>query len=874
MKLFQRTAKDSAELPELVPAEKPVKGPASRVDLKPLLPSLVLTVGGVAAAGALLWFSLFGQADRAHVAQLSNAWSENQSGALRQSLNLLAADSRAMAGDPQLLPTLQSNDPARIAALEKAMTQGHLDGLVDVHLNANGQAVQDTARPGPLNYAALDMLHRVESGQAVAPEAYKVGTRWLVYSPTALRAADNSIQGSLLLVVDLQRLLGNLPPMSADIGQLKLSQQFGNSPAQVLLQRGQAGDATPMELSSGNPNWKLSFTPGPSVTGQLYSPSLLGIAALLALAGGLLGLYLAQSAMQRRVSKDAQALGQFIQELAGQRTAKAPELSLPSLQALAQALARQPRRKTETPSASAPAAPAAAVQPTPAVAAARGPVAATEPPLVDPLFQNTDILDIDILDEDQDLLGLEHTSAMSTPKTPQLPASIFRAYDIRGVVGDTLTAETAYWVGRAIGSESLARGEPCVSVGRDGRLSGPELVQQLIQGLVDCGCQVTDIGMVPTPVLYYAANVLEGKSGVMLTGSHNPPDYNGFKIVVAGETLANEQIQALRERIQNEDLASGVGSVQQVDILPRYFQQIRDDIALAKPLKVVVDCGNGVAGVIAPQLIEALGCTVIPLYCDVDGTFPNHHPDPGKPENLEDLIAKVKETGADLGLAFDGDGDRVGVVTNEGTIIYPDRLLMLFAKDVVSRNPGADIIFDVKCTRRLISLISGYGGRPVMWKTGHSLIKKKMKETGALLAGEMSGHIFFKERWYGFDDGIYSAARLLEIISLDKRDAERVFSAFPLDISTPEINITVTDEGKFALIEALQARGQWGEANLTTLDGVRVDYPKGWGLVRASNTTPVLVLRFEADSQDELERIKEVFRTQLKAVDPALSLPF
>ena len=874
MKLFQRTAKDSADLPELVPAEKPVRGSPPKVDLKPLLPSLILTVGGVVAASALLWFSLFGQADKAHVTQLSNAWSESQAGALRQSLNLLAADSRAMAGDPQLLPTLQSNDPTRIAALEKALTQGHLDGLVDVHLNANGQAVQDTARPGPLNYAALDMLHRVESGQAVAPEAYKVGTRWLVYNPIALRAADNSIQGSLLLVVDLQRLLGNLPPMSADIGRLQISQQFGNSPAQLLLQRGQASDAAAVALPSGNPNWKLSFTPGPTVTDQLYSPTLLGIAALLALVGSILGLYLAQSAMQRRVSKDAQALGQFVQELAGQRTAKAPELSLPSLQALAQALARQPRRKTETPGASAPSAPAAPAQPIPAATAASAPVAATESPLVDPLFQNTDILDIDILDEDQDLLGLEQTPAMSTPKAPQLPASIFRAYDIRGVVGDTLTAETAYWVGRAIGSESLARGEPCVSVGRDGRLSGPELVQQLIQGLVDCGCQVTDIGMVPTPVLYYAANVLEGKSGVMLTGSHNPPDYNGFKIVVAGETLANEQIQALRERIQNDDLASGVGSVQQVDILPRYFQQIRDDIALAKPLKVVVDCGNGVAGVIAPQLIEALGCTVIPLYCDVDGTFPNHHPDPGKPENLEDLIAKVKETGADLGLAFDGDGDRVGVVTNEGTIIYPDRLLMLFAKDVVSRNPGADIIFDVKCTRRLISLISGYGGRPVMWKTGHSLIKKKMKETGALLAGEMSGHIFFKERWYGFDDGIYSAARLLEIISLDKRDAERVFSAFPMDISTPEINITVTDEGKFALIEALQARGQWGEANLTTLDGVRVDYPKGWGLVRASNTTPVLVLRFEADSQDELERIKDVFRTQLKAVDPALSLPF
>lgn len=872
MKLFQRTAKEADDLPEIAPAGKAAKRVSlpTKLDLKPLAPAIAAAVAGVAAAGALLWFSLSDSAEQLHRQQLTSAWSESQAGALRQSLNLLSADGRTIAGNPDLLPTLQSNDPAHIAALEKALGQWHLDGLVDVHLNGNGQAVQDTQRPGPLNYAALDMLHRVESGQTVAPEAYKVGQRWLVYSATALRAADNSIQGTLLLVVDLQRLLNGLPPMPADVGQLQLAQQFGNSPPQLLLQRGQAADTQAQPLNSGNPNWKLNFTAGPSLVAPLYSPVLLGLAGLFALVGGLLAAFLAQSGLQRRVTKDAQALGQFAQELAGQRTAKAPELSLPSLQAVAQVLARQPRRKAETPGASSPETPA---RPAPAAVAVRTP-AATETPLVDPLFQSTDILDIDILDEDQDLLGLEQTPAMSTPKAPQLPASIFRAYDIRGVVGDTLTTETAYWVGRAIGSESLARGEPCVSVGRDGRLSGPELVQHLIQGLLDCGCQVTDIGMVPTPVLYYAANVLEGKSGVMLTGSHNPPDYNGFKIVVAGETLANEQIQALRERIQNNDLASGVGSVQQVDILPRYFKQIRDDIALAKPLKVVVDCGNGVAGVIAPQLIEALGCTVIPLYCDVDGTFPNHHPDPGKPENLEDLIAKVKETGADLGLAFDGDGDRVGVVTNEGTIIYPDRLLMLFAKDVVSRNPGADIIFDVKCTRRLISLISGYGGRPVMWKTGHSLIKKKMKETGALLAGEMSGHIFFKERWYGFDDGIYSAARLLEIISLDKRDAERVFSAFPMDISTPEINITVTDEGKFALIEALQARGQWGEANLTTLDGVRVDYPKGWGLVRASNTTPVLVLRFEADSQDELERIKEVFRTQLKAVDPALSLPF
>ncbi|NNA05627.1 phosphomannomutase/phosphoglucomutase [Pseudomonas lundensis] len=465
---------------------------------------------------------------------------------------------------------------------------------------------------------------------------------------------------------------------------------------------------------------------------------------------------------------------------------------------------------------------------------------------------------------------------MSSPTSvaPAFPDSIFRAYDIRGVVPETLTAETAYWIGRAIGAESLAKDEPNVSVGRDGRLSGPELVERLIQGVADSGCHVSDVGLVPTPALYYAANVLAGKSGVMLTGSHNPSNYNGFKIVIAGDTLANEQIQALHTRLKTNDLTWGEGSIAKVEILEQYATQITSDIKLQKRLKVVVDCGNGAAGVIAPQLIEALNCEVIPLFCEVDGHFPNHHPDPGKPENLVDLIAKVKEVGADLGLAFDGDGDRVGVVTNTGTMVFPDRLLMLFAQDVLVRNQAAEIIFDVKCTRRLIPLIKENGGRPLMWKTGHSLIKKKMKETGALLAGEMSGHIFFKERWYGFDDGIYSAARLLEILSHRQESAEEVFAAFPNDISTPEINIDVTDESKFSIISALHD-AQWGEAaELTTIDGVRVDYPHGWGLVRASNTTPVLVLRFEADTEAELQRIKDVFHAQLKRVAPDLQLPF
>lgn len=863
MKLFKRTAKEADTAASLVPS-KP-KGKTANPSLGALLPGLLAALIGGVAGAALLWFA-DNSSSQARQAELVQAIGNSQAAAVQQALKQLQADSLAAARNPELLQALQSGDNLRVSEVERRL--GYWDGVIDAHLNRRGEAVQNTSRAAPMNFAGLDMLRRTESGQQPAIEAYRVGERWLAYSAVALRLSENQpAQGTLLLAFDLQRLLAAVPALPPEYGQVQLVQQFANTPAQVLLQRGQAGDAAAAQtFATGNPYWKISFTPGPGLTQGSISPAMLGLAFLLALGGALIGMILVQGALQRRVNLDAQQLGQMLKELSAGKNVKAFSLSIPTLDALAQSLARLPRRSSAEGSST-------AVKGTAAAPAAQP--AAKPAERVDPLFQDTDILDIDILDEDQDLLGLEQSPAMSTSQSaPTLPADIFRAYDIRGVVGDTLTAEYAYWIGRAIGSQSLAQGEPKVIVGRDGRLSGPELLQQLVQGLLDCGCEVTDIGMVPTPVVYFAANVLEGRSAVMLTGSHNPPDYNGFKIIIAGDTLANEQILALKTRLDNNDLATGVGSVQQVDVLQRYFKTIRDDIALAKPLRVVVDCGNGAAGVIAPQLIEALGCSVIPLFCEVDGTFPNHHPDPGKPENLVDLIARVKAENADLGLAFDGDGDRVGVVTNTGNIVYPDRLLMLFAKDVVSRNPGADIIFDVKCTRRLTPLISGYGGRPVMWKTGHSLIKKKMKETGALLAGEMSGHIFFKERWYGFDDGIYSAARLLEILSLEKRNAEQVFSAFPSDISTPEINIKVTEQTKFGMIERLQREGQWGEANITSIDGVRVDYPKGWGLIRASNTTPVLVLRFEADTQEELERIQDVFRTQLLKVAPDLQLPF
>ncbi len=835
---------------------------AASLEMKELLPGLGVAAAGLLAAVLVIWFGMINDSRQQQLEQMIQAWGGAQANVLQQALTQLSNDTQRAANNPQLLEALTSGDRAQVEAAERSLV--YWDWIVDAQLNLNGQATQNNQRAAPMNFAALDLVRRVEGGQIPAPEAYRVGDRWLIYSVAPLRGAANQpTKGTLLLAVDLQRLLKLLPAMSTDIGQLQATQQFGNSPPQVLLNIGNAAQGAAIQLPSNNPNWKFSFTPGPQLTETVASPLLLILAALLALGGSLLGLRLVLRTARHTLDEDADKLQQMLRELASGKQVKAFSLSLPVLDELAKSLARLPQRRSE-PSNQPP--------------LSRDELLSRTAALQDASFPATDILDIDILDEDLDMLGLDETEPTTpapTPiQTPELPASIFRAYDIRGVIGTTLTTTTAYWVGRAVGSESLARGEPSVVVARDGRLSGPELTQALLQGLVDCGCQVIDIGMVPTPVLYFATNVLEARSGVMVTGSHNPPDYNGFKIVIAGDTLANESITALHTRIQQGDLATGVGSLEQQDILERYFRQIRDDIAIAKNMKVVVDCGNGVAGVIAPRLIEALGCTVIPLFCDVDGNFPNHHPDPGKLENLQDLIAKVKEEGADLGLAFDGDGDRVGVVTNQGNMIYPDRLMMVFAKDVVSRNPGADVIFDVKCTRRLGALISSYGGRPVMWKTGHSLIKQKMKETGALLAGEMSGHIFFKERWFGFDDGIYSAARLLEILSLEARDAEHVFSAFPSSLSTPEINITVTDERKFGLIDRLQREAQWGEANLTTLDGVRVDYAKGWGLVRASNTTPVLVLRFEADTNEELERIQGVFRTQLLQVAPDLKLPF
>ncbi len=451
---------------------------------------------------------------------------------------------------------------------------------------------------------------------------------------------------------------------------------------------------------------------------------------------------------------------------------------------------------------------------------------------------------------------------------------IFKAYDIRGIVGRTLTAEVVEAIGHAIGSEARTRGQSTIAIGRDGRLSGVEFAHALARGIRNSGINVIDLGRVATPMTYFAAFQLNTNCAVMITGSHNPPEYNGLKMVLAGETLYGDSIQSLHDRIATGKLAHGAGSYAQHDIAPAYIARIVSDIRLARPMKVTVDCGNGVAGDFAAKLYRGLGCEVTELFCEVDGTFPNHHPDPSDPHNLQDLMDALRGNDSELGLAFDGDGDRLGIVTRDGKIIYPDRQLMLAAADVLERNPGAEIIFDVKSTRNLFGWIREHGGRPLLWKTGHSLVKAKMQESGALLAGEMSGHMFFKERWYGFDDGLYTGARMLEILS-KSADPSAVLNNLPDAVSTPELHIKLREGENHALIARLATEAEFTSAiDIIAIDGLRVEYKDGFGLMRASNTTPVIVLRFEADDAAALKRIQDDFRRVLLGANPDLQLPF
>jgi phosphomannomutase/phosphoglucomutase len=819
---------------------------------------------------------------------LTTAYANHYATFFEQKLQGLTALGHSIANRSDVLEVLTV--PEGVSALE-ARLQAHFPDILSIDLLMDDALTPNKEKVPPVNFAAIDLVKRAMRRKEVPAEAHKIENQWVLRLATPVGGNEQGARAVILMNVDFKAILKGLPAampnMNSSMGWVRLDQQFSTPKVDRIWQQGDSrwkeSETVHSVPIANNALWTLHFHASSTLEkGTFDRHGFFLLVGMMVFVGVVLAL-ISHILLTRTLSKDHKTFFEFMAQLMTKGASPQPKYRLNLYATMSSVLAerindartRLITQAADTSSAIETAVVDNRVNNTPLTEHK------ADESTADPLFQNQDIFDIDMNEEDENILNVTTTNestSMPTATVPtatvKVPESIFRAYDIRGIVGDTLTKDIVYRIGQAIGSEALAQGESTVAVARDGRISGPELIERLINGLTSTGCHVINIGMVPTPVLYYATNTLDTRSGVMLTGSHNPSDYNGLKIVINGNTLSGDAIQHLKQRIIDNRLEKGVGNVEEVNIQESYVERIVGDVVLARPMKVIVDCGNGVPGAVAPGLLTALGCEVTSLFCEVDGEFPNHHPDPSKPDNLQDLIRTVQSEGADLGLAFDGDGDRIGVVTPKGKIIFSDRLLMLYASDLLSRNPGADIIFDVKCTRDLADLIASQGGRAIMWKTGHSFIKAKLKETGAVLAGEMSGHIFFNDRWYGFDDALYSAARLLEILSMETSNADEIFSGFPENVSTPEINIPVTEDSKFKIVDSLQRFGDFGEGKVITIDGVRVDYPDCWGLVRASNTTPVLVARFEADNEEALEKIKALFRNNLLNVDSGLAISF
>lgn len=763
-------------------------------------------------------------------------------------------------GNSIRLSELLADTDAEALTQEEGRIRETIPNALRVRLIRRGEAKVDRDSEPPFTFTSLDMINRIEAGDKIYPEAISYQGRWLLsIAAPVKRPADATISGTLFVYLEMNAISNSLNEQVP--GGFQLLQAFGKSPSSDVLTVGTTGTGTVIDRPLANPNWQLNFYPDTTLTEAapasllLYLlPALAGL--FMALAGTLIGL----RSLLTALTKDSSQLLEQINDLAAGQIQASGDYQLAGFVELDGALAQLGRQRTGR---------AAATRPE-VTGAAQPAALGTD---IDDGVDQEDIeqaVDIDLLD-DSELSPMAEDADEALEDAPATDLSaIFRAYDIRGIVGETLTPEVIYKIGLAIGSEAIHLGEQSLLVGADGRLSSPDVMASLIDGILASGMGVIRLGAVPTPVLYFATHTTETTSGVMITGSHNPPQYNGFKVVFNGKTLVDADIQRLYARFVNEDFHSGNGELRELDILDQYLEAISDDVVVAQPLRVVVDCGNGIAGEITPDVYMSLGCEVIPLYCDVDGNFPNHHPDPTIASNLQDLILMVKSQGADLGLALDGDGDRLVAVTGSGEIIAPDQLLMLFAKDVVSRNPGSDVVYDIKCTRHLNSVISGFGGRPIICRSGHSYLKEKMAETDAALGGEFSGHICFSERWYGFDDGIYAGARLLEIVGSQTAGLDELMEEFPQSVSTPELKLPVDELEKFNIVNSLLEQGDFADGAISTLDGIRVDFSDGWGLVRASNTGPCLTLRFEADDKPGLERIKSVFRQQLHKVDEKL----
>ncbi|MDH3947366.1 MAG: phosphomannomutase/phosphoglucomutase [Gammaproteobacteria bacterium] len=794
---------------------------------------------------------------------------------------------RGVARDPQTRQLLLSGDEIAIGARERELAQ-LFPWLIRVRLLPTGIRSPDKSSKPHISFACLDMLSEAETKlQAPPVEVHVINTPQQhieIIQPipsTNGKAAVGHLQVTLQVEV-LKQWLTSLQPE----GYLSLTQSVENQPTTLLAETGDKSAISSgrvVELPVAGTRWHLNLWLPGDISIGLFNTNFILTFVVGALMSFLLVMLVLRS-LSRAISNDVESFMQLMVEELRDHKQHQHYFRLEEFEAGARKvgnLAASQTMERERDSN---------------VAAMTMKDLQLDPDMEtikdDELLSVEELSDSSAFEESlrrqaetksakdlQQPVNKPQTAAV-TPKPaaaapPALPpAEIFKAYDIRGIVGRTLTAQHMQLIGQALGSEAASRGLTSIAFARDGRLSGPELGQALVKGLLATGINVIDVGMVPTPVLYFAAAELAGGSGAMLTGSHNPSDYNGIKMVLGDETLAGDSIQALKTRIDNKDFIEGSGQYQTNPLSNQYIERIAADIKLARGLKVVIDSGNGVAGGLAPKLYRTLGCEVVELYSEVDGRFPNHHPDPSQPGNLRDLIEMVRSTNADIGLAFDGDGDRLGVVSPDGSVIWPDRLMMLFATDVLSRNPSAQIIFDIKCSNNLTRAIWEKGGEPVMWKTGHSLIKAKMKQSGALLAGEMSGHIFFKERWYGFDDALYAGARLLEIIAADSRNSQQIFASLPDAENTPELRVDMQEGEQQRFMDELMSRADFPDANVIMIDGIRADFENGWGLVRASNTTPSLILRFEGQDKQALAEIQEKFRAMMLEVDPNLQLPF
>lgn len=778
-------------------------------------------LAAVVACFAYLLLIDLPQRNQQQAAQATQNLAESAAQSVNAQLAQLQARLQSAAGDADLLNRFSATPPDLVAplqALQRAFPEASSVRLIT--LGPLGIANVDNSQAGLRNNIEADMLRRVSDGSKSQPESYQLDKKWVVSLAQPVAAANSKYAaGAILLTLPAQYFEQQLAQQAGARASIELLQQAGNQP--VVFARAGSGDETELRQRQplSVPAWQLQATPANAWLAQLQQspliPALLLVFSVIAIVSGAM---VCAKAFRGAIERSLLAL----------LGSHAPEL--PGFAEVRQQLQRK----------------LSAVVPKESVPE---PAKAGDAPA-----------------EQQ----LEELAELPV----QMPDTIFRAYDIRGIASHQLTDDIVYQIGLAIGSEAVDRGQQEIIIARDGRASSESISAALIRGLRESGRDVIDIGLAPTPVLYFATHQLGAQSGVMVTGSHNAAEYNGMKIVLGGKTQSGRAIQALKQRIQERRFSKGKGTYRVEQIEDQYIDYIVNDVAIAQSLKIVVDAGNGVTGLLAPRLFQELGCEVIPLYCDIDPAFPHHDPDPTIEANLRDLKQLVHDNGADLGIAFDGDGDRVGIVTGSGEFVAADRLLMVLAQDVVARNPGADVLFDVKCSRSLNNVISSYGGRPIMWKSGHSFMKEKMAETGALLGGEFSGHIFFNERWFGFDDGMYAAARLIEILSTTDPNLDNQLAALPATVSTPELKIEVGEQVKFELMEKLAAGARFGDGKITTLDGIRVDFPDGWGLVRASNTTPALTLRFEADNEAALERIRNLFKDQLDAIDPGLTIGF